>query len=155
MNDKFSREEALEADKFVGVDQPFVYDVEDLMTTVAITGPNYYTTVTGAVEVAMQIGDFVKLAVDADLEDGLVLESDLVFNLGGNTLTANGKTLAIANSVVTITNGTLSGFTTANVTLAGNAILTVTDKDVADSFRAETTYYVSQNKNGTYLLGEA
>ena len=54
MNDKFSREEDLETDKFVGVDQPFVYDVEDLMTTVAITGPNYYTTVTGAVEVAMQ-----------------------------------------------------------------------------------------------------
>jgi hypothetical protein len=97
LNDKFSREEALEADKFVGVDQPFVYDVEDLMTTVAITGPNYYTTVTGAVEVAMQIGDFVKLAVDADLEDGLVLESDLVFNLGGKALSANGKTLAIAD----------------------------------------------------------
>lgn len=67
------------------------------MTTVAITGPNYYTTVTGAVEVAMQIGDFVKLAVDADLEDGLVLESDLVFNLGGKALSANGKTLAIAD----------------------------------------------------------
>lgn len=98
MNDKFSREEALETDKFVGVDQPFVYDVEDLMTTGAITGPNYYTTVTGAVEVAMQTGDFVKLAVDEDIEDGLVLESDLVFNLGGNTLSANSKTLSIADS---------------------------------------------------------
>ena len=43
MNDKFSREEALETDKFVGVDRPFVYDVEDLMTTVAITGPNYFS----------------------------------------------------------------------------------------------------------------
>ena len=43
MNDKFSREEALETDKFVGVEQPFVYDVEDLMTTVAITGPNYFS----------------------------------------------------------------------------------------------------------------
>ena len=43
MNDKFSREEALETDKFVGVDQPFVYDVEDLMTTIAITGPNYFS----------------------------------------------------------------------------------------------------------------
>jgi hypothetical protein len=28
LSDKFSREEALETDKFVGVDQPFVYDVE-------------------------------------------------------------------------------------------------------------------------------
>ena len=43
LNDKFSCEEALETDKFVGVDQPFVYDVEDLMTTVAITGPNYFS----------------------------------------------------------------------------------------------------------------
>jgi hypothetical protein len=145
-------EEALEADKFVGVDQPFVYDVEDLMTTVAIIGPNYYTTVTGAVEVAMQTGDFVKLAVDADLEDGLVLESDLVFNLSGNTLSANSKTLSIADSIVTITNGVLSGFTTANVTLAGNAILTVTDKDVADSFRSSNAHYVSQNMDGTYSI---
>jgi hypothetical protein len=152
LNDKFSREEALEADKFVGVDQPFVYDVEDLMTTVAITGPNYYTTVTGAVEVAIQTGDFVKLAVDADLEDGLVLESDLVFNLSGNTLSANGKTLAIADSVVTITNGTLSGFTSANVTLTGNAVLTVSDEDVAVSFRENETYYVSQNANSTYSI---
>ena len=122
------------------------------MTTVAITGPNYYTTVTGAVEVAMQTGDFVKLAVDADLEDGLVLESDLVFNLGGNTLSANSKTLSIADSVVTITNGVLSGFTAANVTLTGNAVLTVTDRTLADSFRSSNAHYVSQNMNDTYSI---
>ena len=145
-------DDALAADKFVGVDQPYVYDVEDMTSAVAVTGPDYYTTVTGAVEVAVQTGDFVKLVTDANLDDNLAVESDLVLNLGGNTLTANGKTLAIANSVVTITNGTLLGFSAANITLTGNAILTVTDKVVADSFRGEANYYVSQNANGTHSI---
>jgi len=144
--------EALAADKFIGVDQPYEYDVEDMTSAVAVTGPDYYTTVTGAVEVAVQTGDFVKLVTDANLDDNLAVESDLVINLGGNTLAADGKTLTIADSVVTITNGTLSAFTKDNVTLSGNAILTVTDKNVADSFRTEANYYVSQNANGTYSI---
>ena len=54
--------------------------------------------------------------------------------------------------VVTITNGTLSGFSAANITLTGNAILTVTDANVAASFRLDDTYYVSQNANDTYSI---
>ena len=145
-------DEALAADKFIGVDQPYEYDVEDMTSAVAVTGPDYYTTVTGAVEVAVQTGDFVKLVTDANLDDNLAVESDLVINLGGNTLAADGKTLTIADSVVTITNGTLSAFTKDNVTFSGNAILTVTDKVVADSFRTEANYYVSQNANGTHSI---
>ena len=144
--------EALAADKFIGVDQPYEYDVEDMTSAVAVTGPDYYTTVTGAVEVAVQTGDFVKLVTDANLDDNLAVESNLVINLGGNTLAADGKTLTIADSVVTITNGTLSAFTKDNVTLSGNAILTVTDKVVADSFCTEANYYVSQNANGTHSI---
>lgn len=60
--------------------------------------------------------------------------------------------LSIADSVVTITNGVLSGFTAANVTLSGNAVLTVTDKNVADSFRLSDSHYVSQNANGTHSI---
>jgi hypothetical protein len=142
-------DDALAADKFVGVDQPYEYDVEDMTSAVAVVGPDYYTTVKGAVDVALQTGDFVKLVLNADLDDNLTLGGDLAFNLGGNTLTANGKSLAVTDSVVTITNGTLSGFTKDNVTLTGNAVLTVTDKNVADSFRADNTYYVSQNMDGT------
>ena len=152
MNDKFSCEEALETDKFVGVDQPFVYDVEDLMTTVAISGPDYFTTVTGAVAAALETGDSVKLVDNAGLEDRLEIDRDLVFNLGGKELKVNGNMLTIADSVVTITNGTLSGFSAANITLTGNAILTVTDKNVADSFRTSDAHYVSQNANGTYSI---
>jgi hypothetical protein len=51
-----------------------------------------------------------------------------------------------------MTNGTLDAFTTANVTLAGNAILTVTDVVFANSFRALETHYVSANANGTYSI---
>jgi hypothetical protein len=142
----------LAADKFVRVDQPYEYDVEDMTSAVAVTGPDYYTTVESAIAVALETGDFVKLVVDTELSDNLTLASNLDFNLAGNTLTANGKSLAIGNAYVTITNGTLAGFTSANVTLTGNAILTVTDKNVADSFRTSDAHYVSQNANGTYSI---
>ena len=145
-------EKAQNAEFTSAVEKPFVYDVQDMTSAVAICGPDYYTTVTGAVEVAVQTGDFVKLVVNAGLEDNLAINRDLVFNLGGKTLTANGKTLAIADSVVTITNGTLSAFTKDNVTLTGNAVLTVTDANVAASFRSDDTYYVSQNANGTHSI---
>jgi hypothetical protein len=145
-------DDALAADKFVRVDQPYEYDVEDMTSAVAVVGPDYYTTMKGAVDVALETGDFVKLVLNADLDDNLTLGGDLALNLGGNTLTANGKSLAVTDSVVTITNGTLSGFTKDNVTLTGNAVLTVTDKNVADSFRADNTYYVSQNMDDTYSI---
>ena len=38
------------------------------------------------------------------------------------------------------------------MTLAGNAIMTVTDKNVADSFRQSDSHYVSANANGTYSI---
>ena len=145
-------DDALAADKFVGVDQPYEYDVEDMTSAVAVTGPDYYTTVEGAIAVALETGDFVKLVKDSKLEENLTLAKNLNFNLGGNTLSANGKSLAIGNTYVAITNGTLAGFTSANITLTGNAVLTVTDKNVADSFRTSAGHYVSQNANGTYSI---
>ena len=145
-------EKAQNAEFTSAVEKPFVYDVRDMTSAVAISGPDYFTTVTGAVEAALVTGDFVKLVNNAVLEGDLELGGDLVLNLGGKTLTADDKTLAIADSVVTITNGTLSGFTKDNITLTGNAILTVTEESVAASFRMDADYYVSQNANGTHSI---
>ena len=145
-------EKAQNAEFTSAVEKPFVYDVQDMTSAVAISGPDYFTTVTGAVAAALETGGSVKLVDNAGLEDRLEIDRDLVFNLGGNTLTVNGKMLAITDAVVTITNGTLSGFSAANITLTGNAILTVTDKNVADSFRTSDSHYVSQNANGTHSI---
>ena len=145
-------EEMIEGGNFIQVGETYDYTADEMRGPVAISGPDYFTTVTGAVAAALETGNFVKLVKDASLQDDLELGKKFVLNLGGNALSANGKTLAIADSVVTITNGVLSGFTAANVTLAGNAILTVTDKNVADSFRTSDAHYVSQNANGTYSI---
>ena len=145
-------EEMIEGGNFIQVGETYDYTADEMRGPVAISGPDYFTTVTGAVEAALVTGDFVKLVNNAVLEGDLELGGDLVINLGGKTLTAADKTLAIADSVVTITNGTLSGFSAANITLSGNAILTVTEESVAANFRTDADYYVSQNANGTHSI---
>ena len=147
-----TQEKMLDGTGFVTVGDTYDYTVEELTSAVALTGSDYYTTVDDAVAAALETGDFVKLVNDASLKGNLEFGKKFVLDLGGKTLAADGKTLLIDNSYVVMTNGTLSGFTAGNVTLVGNAILTVTDKNVADGFRLSGEHYVSQNMNGTYSI---
>ena len=147
-----TQEKMLDGTGFVTVGDTYDYTVEELTSAVALTGADYYTTVDDAVAAALETGDFVKLVNDASLKGNLEFGKKFVLDLGGKTLAADGKTLLIDNSYVVMTNGTLDAFTTANVTLAGNAILTVTDAEFANNFRALETHYVSANANGTYSI---
>ncbi len=147
-----TQDKMLDGTGFITVGDTYDYTAGELQEAVALTGADYFTTIDAAVAAALETGNFVKLVKDASLQGNLDLGGNLVLNLGGKELKANGKMLAITDAVVTITNGTLSGFSAANITLAGNAILTVTGKDVADSFRTEANYYVSQNANGTHSI---
>jgi len=147
-----TQDKMLDGTGFITVGDTYDYTAGELQEAVALTGADYFTTIDAAVAAALETGNFVKLVKDASLQGNLDLGGNLVLNLGGKELKANGKMLAITDAVVTITNGTLSGFSAANITLTGNAILTVTGKDVADSFRTEANYYVSQNANGTHSI---
>ena len=147
-----TQEKMLDGTGFVTVGDTYDYTANELQGTVALTGADYYTTVDAAVAAALESGDFVKLVKDASLQGNLTLGKKFVLDLGGKTLAANEKSLLIDNSYVVMTNGTLSAFTKDNITLTGNAVLTVTDANVAASFRSDDTYYVSQNANGTYSI---
>jgi hypothetical protein len=147
-----TQEKMLDGTGFVTVGDTYDYTVEELTSAVALTGADYYTTVDDAIAAALETGDFVKMVKNASLEGNLEFDKKFVLDLGGKTLAADGKTLLIDNSYVVMTNGTLDAFTTTNVTLAGNAILTVTDAVFANSFRALETHYVSANANGTYSI---
>jgi hypothetical protein len=147
-----TQEKMLDGTGFIAVGDTYDYTADELNGAVALTGADYYTTIDAAVAAALESGDFVKLVKDASLQDDLELGKTFVLDLGGKTLTADGMSLLINNSYAVMTNGTLSAFTKDNVTLAGNAILTVSDKNVADSFRLSDSHYVSQNKNGTYSI---
>ena len=145
---------ALSGDKFVAVDDPYVYDVEDLMSTVAISGDEYFTSVKAAVDSALESGNSVKIVTNAALDGDIAFESagDFEINLAGNGLTAGEFKLRVTDSNLFVTNGTRSGFSPENVSLSGSAVLTVTDAALADSFRGKTGFYVSKNANGTHSV---
>jgi hypothetical protein len=148
-----SVDDMLSGNGFVQVGETYDYSAAEMLGPVAISGSDYFTTVKSAVDAASESGESVKLVNSAELSENLTIASDLVLNLGGKTLKAkNDYKLSIDGSIVTITNGTLSAFSAENVTLAGNAIMTVTDKNVADSFRATGIHYVSKNGNDTYSI---
>jgi hypothetical protein len=145
-----TKDDMISGTGFIQVGAPYVYDVEDMLHTVAIAGDDYYTTVTGAVAVAVQSGNFVKIAVSADVEDDLAIAGakNFAIDLGGNVLSvADGKKLQIENSIVFMTNGTLSA-SAQSVVLEGASVLTVTDKTFANQFREKNGYYVAQNADG-------
>jgi hypothetical protein len=142
-------DDALAADKFVRVDQPYVYDVDDLTSAVAVVGPEYYSSFTDAVTAAIASGEEVKVVADAVVSGEIAVNKNQLVNLNGKTLTmAAGASIKVENAAVKLVGGTFADLSAANIALSGNATLTLPAK-VAGDFGP---HFTSENADGSFSI---
>jgi hypothetical protein len=139
----------LAADKFVRVDQPYVYDVDDLTSAVAVVGPEYYSSFTDAVTAAIASGEEVKVVANTVVSDEVVINKNLSVDLNGKTLTmAADASIKVENAAVKLVGGTFADLSAANIALSGNATLTLPAK-VDGVFGP---HFTSENADGSFSI---
>ena len=142
-------DDALAADKFVGVDQPYVYDVDDLTSAVAVVGSEYFTSFADAVTAAIASGEEVKVVADAVVSDEVVINNNLSVDLNGKTLRmAADASIKVENAAVKLVGGTFADLSAANIALSGNATLTLPAKVDGDF----GSHFTSENSDGSFSI---
>ena len=131
------------------IENPFVFDVKDMTSAVAVAGPEYFTSFADAVTAAIASGEEVKVVANAVVSDEVVINKNLSVDLNGKTLTmAGGASIKVENAAVKFVGGTFADLSAANIALSGNATLTLPAK-VDEDFGS---LYTSENADESFTV---
>ncbi len=131
------------------IENPFVFDVEDMTSAVAVVGSEYFTSFADAVTAAIASGEEVKVVADAVVSGEIAVNKNQLVNLNGKTLTmAAGASIKVENAAVKLVGGTFADLSASNIALSGNATLTLPAKVDGDF----GPHFTSENVDGSFSI---
>ena len=131
------------------IENPFVFDVEDMTSAVAVVGSEYYSSFAYAVTAAIASGEEVKVVANTLVSDEVVINKNLSVDLNGKTLTmAAGASIKVENAAVKLVGGTFADLSASNIALSGNATLTLPVKVDGDF----GPHFTSENADGSFSI---
>jgi hypothetical protein len=131
------------------IENPFVFDVEDMTSSVAVVGSEYFTSFADAVTAAIASGEEVKVVANTVVSGEIAINKNQLVNLNGKTLTmAGGASIKVENAAVKLVGGTFENLSAANIALSGNATLTLPAKVDGDF----GPHFTSENADGSFSI---